>query len=766
MRKANKVIAGVLSALMVLSATPVFAASTGSVASDKTAGEDAAQGKATSYQQVAPGDYSTDVYLTVDDSELLVGIPTTAILSGTPDKDGKNKGQYSIEASGDMAADKELIVEPASDTFKMSQKGKKDVDASIVQEKRTFSSEELSNGASADGEISAILDAGIWHGEFAFNIEKADKNVPKGYTILYQYDLSATTNDEVAAYYCVPNKNTQPIEPVSTYSLRAAADTDVVENNGIRYELSDEDTLVISGQGNMKENIQADLIDYVGLYEAVSQNFNLPYEVGEDVFDVFKNHQNNEPFIFFTNNSMQARLYQRAENIGVSAVSRELEISINQYIDSIKENYVLSYLKTVVIKDGVSNISNNAFNNCQTLTTVDIPASVTSIGENAFYRCSALESISIPSSVTSIGKSAFYSCSNLSTVNIAKGSLTSIGESAFSWCSKLESVNIPDSVTDIGNKTFYMCKNLTTAHLSNNLKSIGEQLFFYCNKLKQVNIPDVSSIGDHAFCNCNQLAFENLTIPESVTSIGESAFSSCSSITGNIIIPESVTSIGKFAFSGCSKITHISIPNNITAIADGTFQSCAITEIEIPAGVTYIGNSAFSNCTRLESINIPDGVTSIGKDAFRVCSSLKQISIPDSVTSIGQYAFSSCNSLTQITIPDSITAISDGLFYTCSNLSEINMPNTITSIGKSAFYNCSSLKHISLPYGVTTIGKDAFSSNRNLESIAIPSSVTSIGGQFLVDTNANVILYCQSQSVADLLSRYTNRTIIVDPSMF
>lgn len=177
MRKANKVIAGVLSALMVLSATPVFAASTGSVASDKTVGEDAAQGKATSYQQVAPGDYSTDVYLTVDSGNILVGIPTTIILDGKANNEGKNIGKYSVSVEGDIPGDKMLVVEPASDTFKMSQKGKKDVDASVVQEKRTFSSEELSNGASADGEISAILDAGIWHGEFAFNISFVQKKV-------------------------------------------------------------------------------------------------------------------------------------------------------------------------------------------------------------------------------------------------------------------------------------------------------------------------------------------------------------------------------------------------------------------------------------------------------------------------------------------------------------------------------------------------------------------------------------------------------------
>ena len=160
----------------------------------------------------------------------------------------------------------------------------------------------------------------------------------------------------------------------------------------------------------------------------------------------------------------------------------------------------------------------------------------------------------------------------------------------------------------------------------------------------------------------------------------------------SINIPDSVTSIGVSAFDGCESLTSINIPDSVTSIGNSAFRSCkSLTSINIPNSVTSIGDSAFDVCKSLTNINIPDSVTSIGKSAFSWCKSLTCINIPDSVTSIGESAFSRCKSLTCINIPDSVTSIGKSAFYECNSLTSINIPDSVTSIGESAFSGCLSL---------------------------------------------------------------------------
>ena len=266
--------------------------------------------------------------------------------------------------------------------------------------------------------------------------------------------------------------------------------------------------------------------------------------------------------------------------------------------------------------------------------------------------------------------------------------------------------------------------------------------------INTVNISNgITRIGDCAF---DGLGITSITIPDSVTSIGNDAFGDCENLT-DITIPDSVTSIGDYTFYGCKSLTSITIPCSVTSIGDYTFYGCkSLTSITIPCSVTSIGNDAFGFCENLTNITIPDSVTSIGEDAFYYCASLTSITIPNSVTSIGNYTFYGCTSLTSITIPDSVISIGWCAFYDCASLTSITIPNSITSIGLEAFDNTPwydskpdgivyigkilyrykgdmpANTNIVIPDSVASIGYRAFYMCTNLTSITIPNSVTSI----------------------------------------
>ena len=407
------------------------------------------------------------------------------------------------------------------------------------------------------------------------------------------------------------------------------------------------------------------------------------------------------------------------------------------------------------IRKGVKVIGNEAFSVCWLLTKINIPNSVTNIGNSAFSECSSLTCINIPNSVTNIGDKTFSYCKSLANINIPN-SVTNIGNGAFSYCDLLTKIKIPSSVVNMNGNPFLewngdlhneskafiyehqvlFNKDKTTliAYRSkeknyiipNSVTSIGDGAFSMCESLTNIKIPkSVTNIGYSAFLGCKSLS--SINIPNSVTNIGYSAFSECRSLT-NINIPNSVTSIGDWAFSSCSSLTSINIPNSVTNIGNHAFGSCiSLVKINVPDSVTNIGNNTFSYCSSLTCINIPNSVTNIGNHAFESCKSLVKINIPDSVTNIGDYAFESCKSLVKINIPDSVTNIGECAFLRCESLTKINIPNSVTNIGNSTFSSCSSLTCINIPNSVTNIGNCAFLCCRSLANINIPDSVTDIG---------------------------------------
>ena len=374
-------------------------------------------------------------------------------------------------------------------------------------------------------------------------------------------------------------------------------------------------------------------------------------------------------------------------------------------------------IQTVIIKDGVTSIGNRAFYNYPILAQVNIGNTVTSIGNYAFGYCSALTQVTIPDGVTSIGSSAFYK--------------TALYDNAANWT---------NNVLYIDN-----CLIDATRELSGNYEiAAGTRV-----------------IADWAFTN---LELREITIPNTVTHIGELAFCGCEALT-RVTLPNSITSIENGTFLGCDVLTQINIPDGVTNIGDEAFRYCfALTEIIIPNSVTNIGEYAFHNCMDLEQVTIGNGVTSIGDKAFAACWALTAIhvdaantaycsedgilfnkdkttlicypasktgtayAIPSSVTSIGSSAFNGCD-FKQVEIPNSVTSIGDLAFDECSKLTQVNIPGSVTSIGNYAFYYCYALTQVTIGNGVTSIGNSAFSGCRALTQVTIGNSVTSIGSQ-------------------------------------
>ena len=270
------------------------------------------------------------------------------------------------------------------------------------------------------------------------------------------------------------------------------------------------------------------------------------------------------------------------------------------------------------------------------------------------------------------------------------------------------------------------CFSLQSITIPNSVTSIGDGAFIGCFSLQSITIPNsVTSIGDRAFIGCEFL--QSVTIPNSVTSIGNRAFEQCKSLQ-SVTIPNSVTSIGDEAFSSCESLQSVTIPNSVKSIGNRAFELCKFLQsVTIPNSVTSMGNRAFEQCKSLQSVTIPNSVTSIGDEAFSSCESLQSVTIPNSVKSIGNRAFELCKSLQSVTIPNSVSSIGNRAFSSCQSLQSVTISNSVTSIGNSAFSSCESLQSVNIPNSVTSIGDEAFCLCKSLQSVTIPNSVTSIG---------------------------------------
>jgi hypothetical protein len=433
------------------------------------------------------------------------------------------------------------------------------------------------------------------------------------------------------------------------------------------------------------------------------------------------------------------------------------------------------------IPNGVTNIANDAFNDCFRLTSITIPNSVTSIGRYAFFDCENIKSVSIPNSVTSIGESAFMHCSNLSLVTIPN-SVTTVGFWAFYGCTNstiiCEAETKPKGWDGSWNRdcrkvawNVQVCENNDFEFKYDSSQDYKvATLVKYKGSADTVSVPSavfvdgeiytVNQIGDEAFSGCASL--KSVKLPSDIKGYGKMAFKNCTALEF-IFVPQLVTSIGEDAFYGCTTATIAceadSKPkgwnsnwNNNGGRVVWNAQLSENNDFEFEYDSTLDGNyiarlvkyKGYSESVSVPTVIITDSaeytVIYVNKKAFSENRRIKTVKLPNTLRGFGERAFENCTSLESIVIPDSVDRISESMFSGCSSLKSVEFSPSIEYIMNGAFEK-SGLEFVALPKTVTSIYDFAFAECENLKLVYIPETVVKNEYYAFVDCT-NATIYC------------------------
>lgn len=395
---------------------------------------------------------------------------------------------------------------------------------------------------------------------------------------------------------------------------------------------------------------------------------------------------------------------------------------------------------------------------------ITIPDSVKYIGEGAFSGGDYyLTGITLPDNLEYIGAFAFSDCYGISEITIPSG-VTSINHSSFSCCFNLERVTILGNITNIGTDAFYECDSLTNIYFAGTEEDWNA-----------ITVEEGNEILDSVTVCCESTGpvikkHGELTF-EIVNNSAKVIFNGWGVVSGDVIIPPKidgypVTAIDKYAFGSCD-ITSISIPDSVTSIGEYAFDNCdELKSIVIPEGITEIANGAFFCCDSLTEVTIPDGVVSIGEYAFEDCCSLTGIELPESLESIAGSAFSGCVELKSVHIPDNVEFIADDAFAFCCGIEKFTVTNNdefrvvngalcssdtvlflpannsakeyrvsgFINIGEYAFFECDNLEYIYIDENVESLYSSSFAFCDNLKGIVADSANT----RYLSDENGAI----------------------------
>lgn len=308
--------------------------------------------------------------------------------------------------------------------------------------------------------------------------------------------------------------------------------------------------------------------------------------------------------------------------------------------------YADDYFRTSDLNDGSGDY---LFSDMKSLHTIKLPNSMEIMGQYLFVGCESLTSVTLPKSLKTLPDWTFSSCfnqnDNLTSILIDDSNpyYSSDGSALFDKyktkmffaVKSLREYAIPSSVSEIIQEAFYNCRHLKTLVLPLRLKSVNGHHFSNCDSLYSISVdeknPYLCSDGSALYNkDKSELVFvyhtvRKMSIPSSVTKIGDYAFYNCTNLT-SIELPSGVTEIGDYAFYNCTNLSSLTLPSGVKEIGFSAFQGCkSLTSVTIPSGVKYISSFTFYGCESLRFINLPSDLKYIGEEAFEGCTGLTSI---------------------------------------------------------------------------------------------------------------------------------------------
>lgn len=430
-------------------------------------------------------------------------------------------------------------------------------------------------------------------------------------------------------------------------------------------------------------------------------------------------------------------------------------------------------IKSIVVKEGVTSISDYAFYTMSAVTTVSLPSTLASIGDDAFngvktitsFTCAegcvlsvkdnfvlknsgteiftylgAMEGvITIPDGVTKVG--ALFSGSEITGIIFPDSVIEISGTNYTTWngpfvnCTKLESVTIPCNITQTG--VFKGCTALKEVSFKEGVTTMADYTFNGCTALTTINLPkSLETFKGGAFYGCKAIAAINCAEGGAFSMNGNLLMKSGTEIvfalpavqiTGQLVIPEGVTAIAEYAYEKQTGITSIQFPGTLTSIGQAAFYGCTglTGEVVFPEGVTTIGRESFRNCTGVTSIKLPSTLTTIDQQAFDG-TGLTALELPKSVTSMDYGAFQKTRIKT-LNLPDGLNITAGSVFEECTELTEVSIGGDVT--GNGVFGDCTALTTVTVREGATSIGSRAFSGCTALTTVNLPKSLTTLNAQ-------------------------------------